>query len=302
MATPISRSSTPKQLVAGLNDIIGLSYGSVENEADGLFEVQSSDKFYEEDILMTGFAIAPNKEEGATVFYDTATEGWSARYEHETVAIGFMVTEEQSEDNQYENLMTKLAKSAGRSMAQAEQQKGANVFNNGFSTSFNGGDGQPLFSASHPTVAGGTLSNLGTADLSEAALENDVVAVSLLVDDRGILIGSSATELWIPPQLQFTAERILKSDLRVGTADNDINALKNKGLFPGGYRVNRRFTDPDAYFIKTDVQNGTKKFIRVPLSSKTDGDFDTGNMKMKLRQRYSHGWTDWRQWRASAGV
>lgn len=302
MATPISRASTPRQLVDGLNAVLGTSYNSIDNQHSVLFDTATSDKYYEEEVFMTGFGLAPTKGEGATVFYDTASETWTARYEHETIAMGFQVTEEQTEDNIHLDVSKKLAMWVGRSMAATKQQKAANVFNNAFNTSYAGGDGQPLFSASHPTIGDGNQSNTFSVDLSETALENMLIAVDGLKDDRGILIGSKAKSLHIPKELRFIAYRILEADKRTATADNDPNALKDMGMFPAGVHINHRFTDTDAFFIKTDVPESTKYFVRKALQSKTDGDFDSGNMKYKARERYSFGWSDWRGWVGSQGA
>lgn len=300
---PISRGSTPRQLVPGLNAVLGMAYGSIDNEHEVLFSTEKSDKYFEEEVFMTGFGLAPNKEEGASVFYDTANESWTARYEHETVAMGFQVTEEQTEDNLYEKLGKKMAYYVGRSMAASKQQKAANIINNGFSSTYLGGDGVALFSASHPTIGDGNQSNLLTGDISETALENAVISIQLMKDDRGILIGAQPTSLHIPPQLTYVVHRILKTDGRVGSADNDTNALKDLGLFQSGVHVNHRFTDSDAWFIKTDIPESLKHFQRVALQTQdNESDFDTGNLKMKARERYSFGWSDWRGILGSAGV
>jgi hypothetical protein len=299
--TPISRASTPRQLVPGLNAVLGMAYGSIDNEHSVLFTTENSNKYFEEDVFQTGFGLAPQKGEGETMFYDTATEAWTARYEHQTIALGFAITEEQEEDNLYENLGKKMAYYVGRSMAQTKQQTAANIFNNGFNTSFLGGDGQPLFSASHPTVGDGNQSNTFSVDLSETALENAVISIKLQKDDRGIFTNAQPVSLHIPPQLRYIAKRILESEGRVGTADNDLNALKEYGDL-GMFYINHRFTDPDAWFIKTDIGDSTKHYVRVALQTKTDGDFDTGNMKYKARERYSFGWSDWRGFVGSAGA
>jgi phage major head subunit gpT-like protein len=237
------------------------------------------------------------------VFFDTASEAWTSRYTHETVAMAFAITEEAIEDNLYGTTGKMKANAMGRAMANAKQVKAANVYNNGFSSSslYAGGDGKPLFATDHPTLAAGNQSNRVSTDLSETALEAALINISLTKDDRGLLIGARAVSLHIPPQLQFVAHRILFSDLRVGTADNDTNAMKDMGLFSKGYTVNHRFTDPNAWFIRTDVPNGTKMFVRAPLATKDDVDFLTGNMRYKARERYSFGWSDWRQWFGSSG-
>jgi len=301
--TILTRAQFAKQLVPGLNAIFGTAYKSIDNEHTPLFDVERSDRSFEEEVLMTGFGTAPVKSEGDQVFFDTASEAWTSRYTHETVAMAFAITEEAIEDNLYGTTGKMKANAMGRAMANAKQVKAANVYNNGFSSSalYAGGDGQPLFSTAHPTLAAGTQSNRVSSDLSETALESALITISLTKDDRGLLIGARAVSLHIPPQLQFVAHRILFSDLRVGTADNDTNAMKDMGLFSKGYTVNHRFTDPNAWFIRTDVPNGTKMFIRAPLATKDDVDFLTGNMRYKARERYSFGWSDWRQWFGSSG-
>jgi len=299
----LTRAQFAKQLVPGLNAIFGTAYKSVDNEHTPLFDSEKSDRSFEEEVLMTGFGTAPVKSEGDQVFFDTASEAWTSRYTHETVAMAFAITEEAIEDNLYGTTGKMKANAMGRAMANAKQVKAANVFNNGFSTSslYAGGDAKPLFATDHPTLAAGTQSNRTSSDLSETALEASLINISLTKDDRGLLIGSRAVSLHIPPQLQFVAHRILFSDLRVGTGDNDTNAMKDMGLFSKGYTVNHRFTDPNAWFIRTDVPNGTKMFIRASLATKDDVDFLTGNMRYKARERYSFGWSDWRQWYGSSG-
>jgi hypothetical protein len=303
MANVLTRAQFAKQLVPGLNEIFGTSYKAVDNEHTPLFDVEKSDRSFEEEVLMTGFGTAPTKSEGEQVFFDTASEAWTSRWTHETVAMAFAITEEAIEDNLYGTTGKMKAGAMGRAMANAKQVKAANVFNNGFSASalYAGGDGQPLFATAHPTLAAGTLSNRVSADLSETALENALIAISLLKDDRGILIGAQAVSLHIPAQLKFIAHRILKSEGRVATADNDTNAMRDMGLFSKGYTVNHRFTDTNAWFIRTDVPNGTKMFVRASLATKDDVDFLTGNMRYKARERYSFGWSDWRQWYGSSG-
>jgi hypothetical protein len=299
----LTRAQFAKQLIPGLNAIFGVAYKSIDNEHLPLFDVEKSDRSFEEEVLMTGFGTAPVKTEGDQVFFDTASEAWTSRYTHETVAMAFAITEEAIEDNLYGTTGKMKANAMGRAMANAKQVKAANVYNNGFSTSslYAGGDGQPLFSASHPTLAAGNQSNRVSTDLSETALEAALINIGLTRDDRGLLIGARAVSLHIAPQNQFVAHRILFSDLRVGTADNDTNAMKDMGLFSKGYTVNHRFTDPNAWFIRTDVPNGTKMFVRAPLATKDDVDFLTGNMRYKARERYSFGWSDWRQWYGSSG-
>lgn len=301
--TILTRAQFAKQLIPGLNAIFGTAYKSIDNEHTPLFDIEKSDRSFEEEVLMTGFGTAPVKSEGDQVFFDTASEAWTSRYTHETVAMAFAITEEAIEDNLYGTTGKMKANAMGRAMANAKQVKAANVYNNGFSSSslYAGGDGQPLFSTAHPTLAGGNQSNRVSSDLSETALESALINISLTKDDRGLLIGARAVSLHIAPQNQFVAHRILFSDLRVGTADNDTNAMKDMGLFSKGYNVNHRFTDPNAWFIRTDVPNGTKMFVRAPLATKDDVDFLTGNMRYKARERYSFGWSDWRQWYGSSG-
>ena len=299
----LTRAQFAKQLIPGLNAIFGVAYKSIDNEHLPLFDVEKSDRSFEEEVLMTGFGTAPVKTEGDQVFFDTASEAWTSRYTHETVAMAFAITEEAIEDNLYGTTGKMKANAMGRAMANAKQVKAANVYNNGFSTSslYAGGDGQPLFSASHPTLTAGNQSNRVSTDLSETALEAALINIGLTRDDRGLLIGARAVSLHIAPQNQFVAHRILFSDLRVGTADNDTNAMKDMGLFSKGYTVNHRFTDPNGWFIRTDVPNGTKMFVRASLATKDDVDFLTGNMRYKARERYSFGWSDWRQWYGSSG-
>jgi hypothetical protein len=301
MATVLSRAQFAKQLVPGLNAIFGTNYKSIDNQHTALFDTEKSDRSFEEEVLMTGFGSAPTKQEGAQVEFDTASEAWTARWTHETVAMAFAITEEAIEDNLYGTTGKMKASAMARAMANAKQVKAANVFNNGFSASFLGGDGVALFSTAHPTLGAGTLSNRVSTDLAESSLETALIDIQQTRDDRGILIGATARSLHIPPNLQFVAHRILKSPARVATADNDANAIKDMGMFPGGTHVNNRFTDTNAWFIRTDVPNGTKMFTRVALGTKDDVDFLTGNMRYKGRERYSFGWGDWRQWYGSSG-
>jgi len=297
----ITRANIAKQLLPGLNAIFGVEYGSVDNEDEALFVTENSERAFEEEVLFTGFGTAPTKQEGAAVEYDNAQEQWTARYTMETIALAFSITEEAMEDNLYDTFAKVRAKALARAMANTEQVKGANVFNNGFLNAFAGGDNVAFFSASHPTLAAGLQSNTLAVDLSETAIENSLINISLFKDDRGILIGAKGVSLHIPPQLQFVAERILKSQNRAGTADNDVNAMRNKGMLPGGYTLNHRFTDSNAWFLKTDVPNGAKKFIRVPLQTKMEPDFDTGNLRFKARKRFVHGFSDWRGYLGSSG-
>ena len=301
MATVLTRAQFAKQLIPGLNAIFGTSYKAVDNQHVPLFDVEKSSRSFEEEVLMTGFGTAPTKSEGDQVFFDTASEAWTSRWTHETVAMAFAITEEAIEDNLYGTTGKMKAGAMGRAMANAKQTKAANVFNNGFSASYAGGDGVALFSTAHPTLAAGNQSNRVSSDMSETALENALINISLTKDDRGILIGAQAVSLHIPPQLQFVAHRILKSEGRVATADNDTNAMKDMGLFSKGFTVNHRFTDSNGWYIRTDVPNGTKMFVRAALATKDDTDFLTGNMRFKARERYSFGWSDWRNWYGSSG-
>jgi len=297
----MNRANIARELVPGLNAVFGLAYGEVDNEHKALFDIERSERAFEEEVLFTGFGTAPVKSEGAAFQYDEAQESYTSRYTHETIALGFAITEEAMEDNLYDTWAPLRTKALGRAMANTKQTKAANIFNNGFSTSYPGGDRVPLFSASHPTVAAGDQTNTVSADLSEASLESAWITVSLTRDDRGILIGAMCKSLHIPPQLRFVAERILKSPLRYGTANNDLNALKSMGYFQNGVDINHRFTDANAWFIRTDVPNGTKMFVRRPLRMEEMGDFDTGNKRIKTSERYSFGWSDFRQWYGSAG-
>ena len=302
----INRASIAKQLLPGLNAVFGIEYGEVADEYSVLFEVENSDRAFEEEVLFTGFGAAPVKGEGAAVQYDNAQESYTSRYTAETIALAFSVTEEAMEDNLYDTFAKLRARGLARSMANTKQTKAAVVFNNGFNTSFTGGDGQPMFSASHPTVGDGNQSNLvgsaGTVDLSEAALETALVSIQTIKDDRGILVGGNAVSLHVAPNNQFTADRVLNSPYQPNTADNNINAINHQGMIPQGYMVNKRFQDADAFFIKTDVPNGAKMFVRAPLATKMEPDFDTGNLRFKARERYSFGWSDWRGYFGSQGA
>ena len=310
----INRASIAKELLPGLNAIFGIEYGDVDNEHEPLYEIEKSDRAFEEEVLFTGFGTAPVKGEGAAVQYDDAQEGYTARYTAETVALAFAITEEAMEDNLYDTFAKLRARGLARAMANTKQVKAADVFNNGFSTSYLGGDGVALFSASHPTVGDGNQSNtLGATDLSEASLETALITISKTQDDRGILIGAQAESLHIPSDLAFTADQILNSQMTTiigvnpttatngATNQNAINSVRNQGLVPGGFFVNRRFTDTNAWYIKTDVPNGTKMFVRAPLSTKMEPDFDTGNLRYKARERYSFGWSDWRGFYGASG-
>jgi hypothetical protein len=298
--TIFNRASTPKQLQLGLNKVLVDQYGAVENEHLALFEIENSKKAYEEEVMMGQFGLAETKAEGEAVRYDTARELWTSRYTHETIALAFAITEEAVEDNLYGTVAKLRAKGLGRAMGNTKQIKAAAVFNNGFSTSYLGGDAAALFSTTHPTQSGGDLSNRFAVDLSETALENISIAASLLVDDRGMLIGARTKSLHVPPQLKHVARRLLMTDKRPGTADNDVNSVKSD--YSSAFIINHRFTDTNAFFVRTDVTDSTKMFVRIPLGSKMEGDFDTGNMRYKVRERYSFGWSDWRGWLGSAGA
>lgn len=304
----INRASIAKELLPGLNAVFGLEYGEVADEHAPLFDVENSDRAFEEEVLFTGFGTAPVKGEGAAVSYDDAQESFTSRYTHETIALGFAVTEEAMEDNLYDTFAKLRAKGLARAMANTKQVKAADVFNNGFNASFAGGDGKAFFASDHPTVGNGDQSNLlAASDLSEAALETALIAISKTKDDRGILIGAQAESLHIPSDLAFTADQILNSPLSTtivnnATNVNDINSIRNQGLVPNGFYVNRRFTDTNGYFIKTDVPNGAKMFVRSPLQTKMEPDFDTGNLRFKARERYAFGFSDWRGFFGSAGA
>ncbi len=289
----ISRAQLLKELLPGLNALFGLEYKSYGEEHKEIYETETSERSFEEETKLSGFSAAPVKNEGAAIAYDNAQEAWTARYNHETIALGFSITEEAVEDNLYDSLSKRYTKALARAMAYTKQVKAASVLNNGFSSSYVGGDGQPLFSASHPLVSGGTNSNRLTAsDLNETSLEAAVIQIAGWTDERGLLIAAKPNKLIVPPALMFTAKRLLDTELRVATADNDINALKAMGSIPGGYTVNHFLTDTNAWFLTTDVPNGMKHFVRTPLQNSMDGDFDTGNVRYKSRERYSFGWSD----------
>jgi hypothetical protein len=292
----ISRAQLLKELLPGLNALFGLEYKRYGEEHQEIYETESSERSFEEETKLSGFSAAPVKNEGNAIAYDNAQEAWTARYTHETIALGFSLTEEAVEDNLYDTLSARYTKALARGMAYTKQVKAANVLNNGFNTSgsYNGGDGVPLFSASHPLVTGGVNSNIPTtpADLNETSLENAVIQIAAWTDERGLLIAAKPRKLVVPPALQFVATRLLETELRVGTADNDINALKNNGSIPEGYAINHFLTDSNAWFLTTDVPNGMKHFVRTPLATSMDGDFDTGNVRYKARERYSFGWSD----------
>lgn len=290
----ISRAQLLKELLPGLNALFGLEYKRYGEEHKEIFESETSERSFEEETKLSGFSAAPVKNEGSAIAYDNAQEAFTARYTHETIALGFSITEEAIEDNLYDSLSSRYTKALARAMSYTKQTKAAAVLNNGFAAGFPGGDGVPLFSNAHPLVSGATNSNIpATAvDLNETALEAAVIQIAAWTDERGLLIAAKPKKLIIPPALMFTATRILETEQRVGTADNDINALKNNGSIPGGYGVNHFLTDPDAWFLTTDVPNGLKHFTRAPLANKMDTDFDTGNARYKSRERYSFGWSD----------
>ena len=293
----ISRSQLVKELEPGLHALFGLEYKRWEREHAEIFTEETSERAFEEETLITGFGAAPTKSEGASVEFDSAAEQWTARYVHETVALAFAITEEAVEDNLYDTLSRRYTAALARSMAYTKQVKAANVLNNAFSSSFPGGDGKELIATDHPTVQAGTQSNEPStaADLSESSLENAIISIGGFADDRNIPVAVQARKLVIPKELAFTAQRILKSELRVGTADNDVNALNSMGMFPEGYVVNHYLTDTDAFFILTDLTNtGLKMFQRRPLKTSMEPDFETGNMRFKASERYSFGFSDWR--------
>ena len=292
----ISRAQLLKELLPGLNALFGLEYKRYGEEHKELYETETSERSFEEETKLSGFAAAPVKNEGNAIAYDNAQEAFTARYNHQTIALGFSLTEEAVEDNLYDTLSARYTKALARAMAYTKQVKAAAVLNNGFTNSaaYYGGDGVPLFSTSHPTVGGGTNNNTQTTptDLNETALEQAVINIAAWTDERGLLIAAQPRKLVVPPGNQFVATRLLETELRVSTADNDINAIKNNGSIPEGYTINHFLTDPDAYFLTTDVPNGMKHFVRTPLSTSMDGDFDTGNVRYKARERYSFGWSD----------
>ena len=289
----ISRAQLLKELLPGLNALFGLEYKTYGEEHKEIYETETSERSFEEETKLSGFSAAPVKNEGQAIQYDNAQEAWTARYNHETIALGFSITEEAVEDNLYDSLSKRYTKALARAMAYTKQVKAASVLNNGFSSNYVGGDGQPLFSASHPLITGGVNSNrLTAADLNETSLEAAVIQIAGWTDERGLLIAAKPNKLIVPPALMFTAKRLLDTELRVATADNDINALKAMGSIPGGYTVNHFLTDTNAWFLTTDVPNGMKHFVRTPLQNSMDGDFDTGNVRYKSRERYSFGWSD----------
>jgi hypothetical protein len=290
----ISRAQLLKELLPGLNALFGLEYARYGEEHKEIYETESSERSFEEETKLSGFSAAPVKPEGSAIAYDNAQEAWTARYNHETIAMGFSITEEAVEDNLYDTLSSRYTKALARAMAYTKQVKAAAVLNNGFNSVVTYGDGQPLFSTAHPLISGGTNSNTPStaADLNETSLENAVIQIAGWTDERGLLIAAKPRKLVVPPNLMFTATRLLQTELRVATADNDVNALKMMGSIPEGYTVNHFLTDTNAWFLTTDVPNGLKHFVRTPLSTSMDGDFDTGNVRYKSRERYSFGVSD----------
>jgi hypothetical protein len=292
----ISRSQLLKELLPGLNALFGLEYARYGEEHKELYEIEASERSFEEETKLSGFSAAPVKSEGAAIAYDNAQEAWTTRYSHETIALGFSITEEAIEDNLYDSLSARYTKALARGMAYTKQVKAASVLNNGFNTggSYNGGDGVSLFNTAHPLVAGTTNSNTFStqADLNETSLEAAVIQIAAWTDERSLLIAAKPKKLVVPPSLMFVATRLLETKLRVGTNNNDISAINNNGTIPEGYTVNHFLTDTNAWFLLTDVPNGLKHFVRTPLQNSMDGDFDTGNVRYKSRERYSFGWSD----------
>lgn len=290
----ISRAQLLKELLPGLNALFGLEYKTYGEQHKEIFETETSERSFEEETKLSGFSAAPVKNEGSAITYDNGQEAWTARYNHETIALGFSLTEEAIEDNLYDSLSGRYTKALARAMAYTKQTKGASILNNGFSASYPGGDGVALFSNAHPLVSGGTNSNVPVtaADLNETSLESACIQIAQWTDERGLLIAAKPRKLIVPPELQFVATRLLRTELRVGTTDNDINALKNNGNISQGYTVNNFLTDGDAWFLTTDVHNGLKHFVRAPIANGMDGDFESGNVRYKSRERYSFGWSD----------
>ena len=290
----ISRAQLLKELLPGLNALFGLEYARYGEEHKEVYETEKSERSFEEETKLSGFSAAPVKAEGTAISYDNAQEAFTARYNHETIALGFSITEEAIEDNLYDSLSARYTKGLARAMAYTKQVKAAAVLNNGFNAAYVGGDGVSLFNTAHPLVNGGTNSNTPTTqvDLNETSLEAAVIQIAAWTDERGLLIAAKPKKMVIPPSLMFVAKRLLDTELRVATNNNDINAIKQMGAIPEGYTVNHFLTDPNAWFLTTDVPNGMKHFIRTPLANSMDGDFDTGNVRYKSRERYSFGWSD----------
>ena len=290
----ISRAQLAKELEPGLNALFGLEYARYDDEASEVYETESSERAFEEEVLLSGFGAAPVKSEGTAVSFDDAGEAYTARYTHETIALAFSITEEAIEDNLYDRLASRYTKALARSMANTKQVKGAATLNNAFDSTFTGGDGKELCATDHPLVSGNTLRNEPStaSDLNETSLENALIDIAAFVDERGLKVSVRGLKLVVPPALQFVSDRLLESTLRPGTADNDINASRNMGMLPQGYVVNHYLTDTDAWFIKTDAPRGFIHFERMPMSTKMEGDFDTGNVRFKARERYSYGYSD----------
>jgi len=290
----ISRAQLLKELLPGLNALFGLEYARYGEQHKEIYDTETSERSFEEETKLSGFSAAPVKNEGSAIAYDNAQEAWTARYNHETIAQGFSITEEAMEDNLYDSLSTRYTKALARAMAYTKQVKAAAVLNNGFSSGYTGGDGVSLFSSAHPLTGGGTNSNTPAtqADLNETSLEAAVIQIAAWTDEKGLLIAAKPRKLIVPPSLMFVATRLLETSLRVGTTDNDINALKNNGSIPEGYTVNHFLTDANGWYLTTDVPNGLKHFVRTPMATSMDGDFDTGNVRYKARERYSFGWSD----------
>jgi hypothetical protein len=290
----ISRAQLVKELEPGLNALFGMEYDRYDNEHAEIFDTESSDRAFEEEVMLVGFGNAQTKAEGAGVNFDNASEAYTARYTHETVTLAFALTEEAMEDNLYDRLGARYTRALARSMAHTKQVKASSVLNSAFDANFAGGDGVELCATNHPLAGGGTFRNEPSvaADLNETSLENALIDISTFVDERNMIIALRGMKLIVPPQLQFVADRLLESTLRTGSADNDINAIKNMGMLPEGYTINHFLTDPDAFFIKTDTPNGFKHFERIPMSTGMEADFDSGNMRFKARERYSFGYSD----------
>ena len=290
----ISRAQLAKELEPGLNALFGMEYARYDDEAGEIYETESSERAFEEEVMLSGFGAAPVKSEGTAVSFDDAQEAYTARYTHETIALAFSITEEAIEDNLYDRLASRYTKALARSMANTKQVKGAATLNNAFDSSFTGGDGKELCATDHPLVSGNTLRNEPStaADLNETSLENALIDIAAYVDERGLKVSVRGLKLVVPPALQFVSDRLLESTLRPGTADNDVNASRNMGMLPRGYVVNHYLTDTDAWFIKTDAPRGFIHFERMPMSTKMEGDIDTGNVRFKARERYSYGYSD----------
>ena len=289
----ISRQQLVKELEPGLNALFGLEYKRYDNEHAEIYDTENSDRAFEEEVMLSGFGNAQTKAEGSGVSFDDAQETFTSRYQHETIALAFAITEEAIEDNLYDRLASRYTKALARSMANTKQVKAANVLNNAFDSSFKGGDGKELCATDHPTLSGSFANELATsADLNETSLEQSMIDIAGMTDERGLKIAARGVKMIIPSELQFTAERLMKSQGRTGTADNDINAIAAMGMIPQGYVINHFLTDSDAFFIKTDVPNGMKMFVRAPIKTAMEGDFDTGNVRYKARERYSFGFSD----------